>query len=110
MRENSFIGCLPIPIARSMFTAGFHVSTTVVKAETAAYPAVAIPQMPQMSQMPQIPQMPQMILPLVAPVAPVAPLAPGPLGPMVSQQFPMNMGMLPILMSWLNLKTARCGF
>ncbi|CAL1139770.1 unnamed protein product [Cladocopium goreaui] len=65
------------------------------QAETAAYPTVAIPQMPQMPQMPQIPQM---ILPLVAPVAP-APLAPGPLGPMVSGQFPMNLGMLPILMS-----------
>ena len=69
-------------------------NATVVKAETATYPTVAL-------QMPQMPQMPQMILPMMAPVAPVAPLAPGPLGPMVPGQLPVNLGMLPILMSWL---------
>lgn len=72
------------------------------QAETATYPTVALSQMPQMQQMPQmpqIPQMPQMILPMMAPVAPVAPLAPGPLGPMVPGQLPVNLGMLPILMS-----------
>ena len=73
-----------------------------------------------MPQLPQMPQMQQMILPLMAPmasVAPVAPVAPvasvgvnpmAPLapGPLVPGQLPMpvNLGMLPILMSSLGPK------